>query len=101
MAATRSGPCCITSALVEMSWVFFDILDREADIPKPLFPHDDRVVDGRLTPVLGETLEQHRERLAQARAIVWPELASMSNDEFHRVRTGPDSDVSASWSCST
>ncbi len=54
------GTVLYHAALVEMSWVFLDILDREADIPKALFPHDDRVVDGRLTPVLGETLEQHR-----------------------------------------
>ena len=29
--------------------------------------------------------------------MVWAELASMSNEAFHRVRTGPDSDVSAAW----
>ncbi len=91
------GTVLYHTALVEMSWVYFDILDREADIPKALFPHDDRVVDGRLTPVLGETLEQHRARLATARSMVWPELARMTNEEFHRVRTGPESEVSASW----
>ena len=54
------GTVLYHTALVEIGWVFWDVLDREADIPKSLFPHDDRVVDGRLTPVLGETLEQHR-----------------------------------------
>jgi len=91
------GTVLYHTALIEIGWVFWDVLDREANIPKSLFPHDDRVVDGRLTPVLGETLEQHRERLAQARSMVWAELASMSNEAFHRVRTGPDSDVSANW----
>ena len=84
-------------SLVEVDWVFSDVLDREADIGRDLFPADDRAEDGRLTPVVGETMAQHLDRLARTRALVLGELRAMSPDEFHRVRARNDYDVSAAW----
>ena len=84
-------------ALVEVDWVFTDVLDRESDIPRDLFPHDDRVEDGHLTPVLGETLEEHLDRLAKTRALVLDELRSMSSEEYHRAHARERFDVAANW----
>lgn len=84
-------------ALVEADWVFSDVLDRESDIERDLFPADDRGKDGRLSPVRGETVAQHLDRLARTRAMVVGELCAMSAAEFHRVRARDDYDVSAGW----
>ena len=84
-------------ALVEIDWIFTDVLDRDAEISGDLFPFDARVVDGRLSPVVGETLDQHLDRLARTREQILRELRAMSVEEFHRSRSRDDFDVSASW----
>ncbi len=84
-------------ALVEVDWVFSDVLDREAEISRDLFPGNDRGDDGRLTPVFGESMGQHLDRLARTRAMVLGELTSMSPDDFRRARARNDYDVSADW----
>ncbi|MEP6972659.1 MAG: DinB family protein [Actinomycetota bacterium] len=84
-------------ALVEIDWVFTDVLDRQGDISRDLFPHDDRVEDGHLTPVLGETLEQHLDRLAKTRVVVLDVLRSMSPAEYHRAHARERFDVAANW----
>jgi hypothetical protein len=84
-------------ALIEIDWVFTDVLDRESDIPRDLFPHDDRVEDGHLTQVLGETLGEHLDRLAKTRGLVLDELRSMSSEEYHRAHARERFDVAADW----
>ena len=84
-------------ALVEIDWVFIDVLDRHDEIPLQTFRYDSRVEDGRLTPVLGETLVQHLERLATTRELVLGELRAMSSEDFHRVHAREEIDVSADW----
>ncbi len=84
-------------ALVEVDWVFTDVLDRESDIPRDLFPHDDRVADGHLTPVVGETLGEHLDRLAKTRVLVLDELRSMSPEDYHRAHARERFDVAANW----
>ena len=84
-------------ALIEVDWVFTDVLDRPEGIPRHLFPHNDRVEDGRLTPVLGESLEQHVDRLEKTRAIVLDVLESMSLQEYHQAHTRERFDVAANW----
>ena len=84
-------------ALVEIDWVFTDVLDREDDISRELIPYDSREEDGRLTPTLGETLSDHLERLATVRGIVLAELRSMTPQDYHRVRAREWIDVSAGW----
>ena len=84
-------------ALIEADWVFSDVLDREADIPRDLFPSDARDDAGHLTPIPGQTMTQHLERIARTRTMVLDELRSMSPDDFHRVRARDDYDVSAGW----
>jgi uncharacterized damage-inducible protein DinB len=84
-------------ALVEVDWVYNDVLDQQDRIPSDLFPHDDRVEDGRLTPVRGESLEQHLDRLAATRALVLGELRSTEAAAYHRTRSRERSDVAADW----
>ena len=84
-------------ALVEVDWVFTDVLDQQDRIPRDLFPHDDRVEDGRLTPVRGESLERpsrppgHDARARAGRpAIDGPE-------DYHRAHVRERIDVAADW----
>lgn len=84
-------------ALVEVDWVFNDVLDQQDRIPRDLFPFEDRIEDGHLMPVLGESLEQHLDRLAKTRTIVLDVLRSMSPADFHRVHVREEIDVSADW----
>jgi uncharacterized damage-inducible protein DinB len=85
-------------ALVELDWVFTDVLGRE-DEPAmvALLPHDSRIDGGRLTPVRGESLQQHLDRLARARSAVLAELRPMPSGDFHRARARAAADVSAAW----
>jgi hypothetical protein len=84
-------------ALVEVDWVFTDVLDRQRDIPRDLFPHDDRVEDGRLTPVIGDSLAEHLDRLARTRELVLDALGAMTPEEYHRARPRERFDVAADW----
>jgi hypothetical protein len=84
-------------ALVEVDWVYTDVLDRQGDIPRDLFPYDDRVEDGHLTPVLGGSLAEHLDRLARTRDLVLGTLGSMSPEEYHRARPRERFDVAADW----
>jgi uncharacterized damage-inducible protein DinB len=84
-------------ALIEADWVYTDDLDRENDIPTDLFPVDDRLPDARRSPLRGETLAHHLDRLAWTRKLILDELRAMPADEFHRSRAREHYDVSASW----
>ena len=84
-------------ALVEVDWVYSDILDRESDIPRSMFPHDDREVNGRLTPVTGESMAEQRARLDRAREMVAEVVAGLSSEEFLRVRPRSWGETSAAW----
>jgi len=84
-------------ALIEIDWVFTDALDRQDEISLDLFPYDDREGDGHLTPVMGETMAQHLERLSTTRELVLRELRAMSSEDYHRVHAREEIDVSADW----
>jgi len=84
-------------ALVEVDWVYSDILDRESDISREMFPHDDRESDGRLTPVTGESMAEQRARLDRARSMIIEVIAGLSSEEFLRVRPRSWGEASAAW----
>ncbi len=84
-------------ALIEIDWLFTDVLDREGDISHELFPYEDREDDGRLTPVLGETIAEHLDRLATVRSIVLDGFRSMTAEDYHLVRVRERNDVAADW----
>jgi uncharacterized damage-inducible protein DinB len=84
-------------ALVEVDWVFSDVLDRQDRIPRDLFPFEDRIEDGRLMPVLGESMERHLGRLAETRALVLDVLRSMSSQDYHHAHVRERFDLAADW----
>jgi hypothetical protein len=89
--------------LVEASWVSEEILgDPEAKDLEPLLPWPDREGPGEggqrhLSRIDGQTLEQHRERLAAIRAYAMGRLQPLTNDDFHRLRRFDRYDVSPDW----
>ncbi len=89
--------------LIEASWVSEEILgDPEAKELEPLLPWPDRDGPGEggqrhLSRVDGQSLYQHRERLAAIRSYAISHLRPMTNDDFHRVRPLERYDVAPDW----
>lgn len=88
-------------ALVEMSWLFMDILCQalpphvEAD-----FPHEMSDAQGRLARVPGVLLADHLARLEGSREIFLNAFRGMAIDEWRRIRKPPDDvdyEVSPEW----
>lgn len=79
-------------AAVERDWLYRDILEQELpDWSTPLFPQNMREENGRLTPFRGMALDQHLSRLDTVRAHLRSDLASLSRDDFRRVRAASGS----------
>lgn len=85
-------------ALIEADWLFAEILQEP--IPAQLhhlLPVDVRDQDGILTAVRGQTLEEHLARLAAIRSILLDRLRAMTDEDFQRVRSLRQYDVSPDW----
>lgn len=81
-------------AAIEASWLYEDILQ----VPLPpdievLFPYDVRDEDGKLTAVSG-SLQEHLKRLSSVREHLLREFLSMTADDFWKVLSLPDYEVS-------
>ena len=86
-------------ALVEADWLLADIFgegDGTAREPE-LLPFTDRDDADVLTAVEGESLQQHLDRLAAVRRILFQRLQPMPSEEFHRVRARERFDVTPAW----
>ncbi|MBU1050207.1 DinB family protein [Candidatus Bipolaricaulota bacterium] len=86
-------------ALVEMPWLFMDILEQ--DFPaavKAAFPRV-MATEGRLMPVMSVPLEEHLQRLGDSRRIFLDSLRDMSLDDWHRLRSPKDTpyEVTPAW----
>ncbi len=86
-------------AIVEMSWLFLDILEQ--DLPPPVktdFPHE-MASKGRLTRVPHVPLAEHMGRLGRSRSILMEVFQSMSLDDWGRLRSPKDTDyeVTPAW----
>ena len=90
-------------ALIEASWVSEEILgDPEAMELRALLPWPDREGPGEggqrhLSRIDGQSLDEHRVRLAAIRTYVLDHLRSMTNEDFHRVRSLDSYDVAPDW----
>jgi len=86
-------------AAIEADWLFADILGPESGQPWPaeLFPHDVRDDEGALTAIRRIPLAEHLSRLDQTRALLLENLSDFTAEDFHRIRTREDYDVSAAW----
>ena len=86
-------------AAIELDWLYAEIMAK--DFPEEAwewFPHEVREKDGRLTPVLGEPLERHLDRLAWVRDRVREELRSLTHTDLQAVRqTDGDRTVTPEW----
>jgi hypothetical protein len=86
-------------ALVEMSWLFLDVLRREfPDDVKADFPFDMASRYG-LTRVTGVALEDHLARLERSRAVFLARVREMTLDDFRELRAPEDVDyeVTPEW----
>jgi uncharacterized damage-inducible protein DinB len=86
-------------ALVEMSWLYMDILEQ--DLPPPVkadFPHD-MASQGRVTRVPSVPLAGHLERLNRSRGVFLEAFRSMSLDDWGRLRSPGNVDykVTPAW----
>ncbi len=85
---------------IEMDWLYSEILEQE--IPQEvlaLLPHDVRDEAGKLIEVKGISLEQHLERLEKTRHYFVTHLATMTAEDFLRVRSLEPYDVTPEWVC--
>ena len=91
-------------ALIEAAWVLEEILERD-DEPAELagwLPWPDREGPGEggarhLSRIDGQSLDEHRGRLATVRGWILDQLRPMTNDDYHRVRSLDAYDVSPDW----
>ena len=87
-------------ALIEMDWLYADLLCRP--FPEYViaeFPQDHRLPDGRLTPMAGVPLTEHLGRLQRTRAWFLRELKGMTLHEWRRLRApeGADYQATPEW----
>ena len=76
---------------VEMGWLFAEVKEQTempADIVAEL-PYE-AFTDGRMTPVLGVSLDEHLARLQRFRDILFGGFQGMSIAEWRRLRVEPE-----------
>ena len=85
-------------ANVEMGWLHFDTLEQPERFPEEDFPFEP-FTEGRITPVLGISLDDHLARLDRSRAIFLERIKEISLPDWSRLRSpeGEDYEVSPTW----
>lgn len=79
--------------------MFTDILEND-EFPSEideLFPYDVRDQDGNLTTVPGISLQAHLHRLSATREYFMEAMLDIPDDEFVRVRSFSDYQVTPQW----
>jgi uncharacterized damage-inducible protein DinB len=94
-------------AVFEVDWLYIDILggedDEERGIPQCppeiaiQLPYPILMEDRRYTPVLGEPLEVHRQRLSVIRQNLIDVMTRISLDDFRSLRPSGDEQVTPEW----
>ncbi|WP_256972736.1 DinB family protein [Saccharibacillus sp. O23] len=96
--ASTVGSLLYHIALIEADWLYAEVLESE---PGPeietWFPASHRDAEGRLSPVGGESFEQHSERLSAVRKDFLEHFRSIGPEDWRRPRTLPDYDVTPEW----
>ncbi|MEX2322749.1 MAG: DinB family protein [Acidimicrobiia bacterium] len=85
-------------AAIELDWLYAEILGEE--FPEEMstwFPADVRDDTGRLTPVTGESLDRHRERLAWVRGLLHDGLADKDDAFLFEDRPTDGGTVTSEW----
>jgi uncharacterized damage-inducible protein DinB len=82
-------------AAIEMDWLAVEVMENSLDKSVwDVFTVDVRDANGRLTVVSGVSLDEHLKRLDAVRAVLLDCFKAMSLDDFRRLRSLPDYDVS-------
>jgi hypothetical protein len=85
-------------AAIELDWLCVEILGEEfPDGTADWFPLDVRDDTGRLTPVTGESLDRHRERLAWVRGLLHDGLAGKDDAFLLEDRPTDGGTVTSEW----
>jgi uncharacterized damage-inducible protein DinB len=96
--ANTIGSLLYHIAAIEADWLYADILGVDYPVwMEDTFPVDVREEDGRLTPVTGESLDDHLQRMALVRQRFLADLRPVTDDDFVRVRQTPSGMVSPQW----
>ena len=85
-------------AATKADWLYVEILEQSfpEDIVA-LFPVDVSTPDGRLSPVVGVTLETHLDRLRFVRRKLLERFNGVTDDNYRRLRQLPDYEVTPEW----
>ena len=85
-------------AVVEMDWLHFDVLGRADLYPEDDFPFDP-FIEGRITPIVGVSLEDHLTRLDRSRILFLERVKAISLEDWSTLRSpeGEDYSVSPAW----
>lgn len=94
-------------AVFEADWVYTDVLGNEYDMENRIpgcppqiakvFPYPMLLEDHAYTPVFGEPLETHLERLDVMRGALLDVFTSMGLDDFRTPRLSEESAVTPEW----
>ena len=86
-------------ALIELDWLYTEALESQPwpEELKPLFALPDRDARERLSPLGGETLEEHLRRLDLVRRHLLDAFRGMTLSEFRRARHFPRYRVTPEW----
>ncbi|MEZ4707184.1 MAG: DinB family protein [Caldilineaceae bacterium] len=86
-------------AAIELDWLYTEILEIEGFPPElePLILYEVREENGRLTPVLTESLATHLQRLDAGRALFLSFMQKLDAADFYRVRHLEPYDVTPQW----
>jgi uncharacterized damage-inducible protein DinB len=86
-------------ALIELDWLYTEVLDSQPwpEEVKPLFALDARDAHERLSPVRGETLEEHLHRLDIVRGLLLAAFLGITLSQFRRPHPFPRYRVTAEW----
>jgi uncharacterized damage-inducible protein DinB len=85
-------------ALVEIDWLYFDMLEQELpDDMVALFPYDSRDERRHLTVVNDVSLAEHLERLDKVRTRFHEIFGTLSLEDFRRIRHLEEYDTTPEW----
>jgi uncharacterized damage-inducible protein DinB len=80
----------------EMDWLYGDMSRFPPQVAERL-PYPRKTEDGRYTPVSGESLDVHLQRLHVTRSVFIDEISSMTVADFRIPRPSDDGHVTPEW----
>jgi uncharacterized damage-inducible protein DinB len=99
-ADNRIGALLYHIAMVEVGWLFFQVLEGNKPFPQgfgALFPVDALDEQEQLANLQGASLQDYLKRLEKVRATLMEEFLTMSIEDFRRIRHLPEENVTPEW----